>query len=105
MRVTINKAHDGYISAIASQMGTTQQEALNYLLWELRRSNFQFGSQLPQHHQPQFDLSTYEQATAMSGLSFIPQSPQAIQEFESVQELSEEIDPIIAKMALLVDDF
>jgi hypothetical protein len=41
----------------------------------------------------------------MSGLSFIPQSPQVIQEFESVQELHQEIDPIIAKMALLVDEF
>jgi hypothetical protein len=104
MRLTTPKHHDTYIDAIASQMGATRQEALNYLLWELRKNNFQFGGSLPQSQpqqpsrldNPYYDSSTFEQqATVMSGLSFIPQSPQAIQEFE---DLAQEIDPVIQRL-------
>lgn len=111
MRVTINKTHDQYLQAIASQMGCNAQEALNFMLWKLRESNFNFGGTLPHYpipnaQQPQqhFDPSTFEQATVMSGLAFQPQSPQAIQEFE---ELQQEIDPVIEKFISLglVDQF
>ncbi|MBD2341976.1 hypothetical protein H6G64_34155 [Calothrix sp. FACHB-156] len=50
-----------------------------------------------QHPQQQF-----EPATAMSALSFVPQSPQAIEKFE---ELQQEIDPIIARIATLIENF
>ena len=102
MRVTINKTHDQYISAIASQMGATPQDALNFLLWKLRESNYNFGGTLPQHPTPNAQQPHFEPATAMSGLSFVPQSPQAIQEFE---QLAEEIDPVIQRLAGLVDTF
>jgi hypothetical protein len=101
-RLTIPKHHSSYISAIASQMGCDASEAINYLLWEMRKANFNFGQQLPQY-QPQppaqtgFDPSNYEceKATAMSGLSWQPQSPAVIQEFEQLQE---EIDPVIQRL-------
>ncbi|MBD2359245.1 hypothetical protein H6G41_32460 [Tolypothrix sp. FACHB-123] len=92
LRLTISKHHEIYLNSIASQMGVNNtSEALNYLLWELRRQNYSFGSQAQC-----FDPTTYEtQPTVMSGLSFIPQSPQAIQEFE---DLREEIDPVIQRL-------
>ncbi|OUL21481.1 hypothetical protein BV378_26550 [Nostoc sp. RF31YmG] len=101
MRLTINKSHDQYISAIASQMGTTPQQALNWMLWKLRESNYNFGGTLPQHPIPNAQQPHFEPATAMSGLSFVPQSPQAIQEFEELRE----IDPIIERLAGLIDSF
>jgi hypothetical protein len=111
MRLTTDKTHDQYLQAIASQMGATPKDALNFLLWKLRESNYNFGGTLPQYpmpntQQPQqhFDPNTFEaRATAMSGLSFVPQSPQVIQEFEQLQQ---ETDPVIARLAsLIVDQF
>lgn len=89
-------------------MGTTSQQALNWMLWKLRESNYNFGGILPQYPMPndqyQQAQQQFEPATAMSGLSFIPQSPQAIQQFE---ELQQEIDPIIERFINLglVDQF
>lgn len=111
MRITVKKHHEQYLQMISAQMGVSDTaEALNMLLWELRRINYAFGSPLPQYpmtnDQQHYDPSTFEtQATAMSGLSWQPQSPQAIRDFEDSQELQQEIDPIIARMALLVDEF
>lgn len=112
MRINLRKHHEQYLKTIASQMGIFDiSEALNLLLWELRRINYSFGSSLPQlpHYQQQpqtsnyLDPSTFEaQATAMSGLNFHPSSPQRIQEFE---ELREEVDPIIQRLAELIDSF
>ena len=39
MRLTIDKTHDQYLQAIASQMGVTPKDALNFLLWKLREAN------------------------------------------------------------------
>jgi|GEM_PF-1269206 len=99
MRLSVKKHHEQYLQLIASQMGINDSsEALNMLLWELRRINYAFGSPFPQLPSPQ------PEQLAHSGLSFIPQSPQAIQEFE---ELREEIDPVIEKFISLglVDQF
>src|SRR5437868_3064732 len=108
MRLTIDKTHDKYLQLLASQMDATPKEIINFLLWKLRESNYTFQGQLPTY-QPQvqqyFDPSTFEsRPTAMSGLSFQPQSPQAIQEYE---QIAEEIDPIIEKFINLglVDQF
>lgn len=107
VRLTLPKHHEIYLQSIASQMGVENtSEALNYLLWELRKANYQFGGQLPQYpmpntqqtHQMNNDPSNYEKATAMSGLSFVPQSPQAIQEFEQLQA---ETDPVIERLLAL----
>lgn len=88
-------------------MGCSElNEAINFLFWELRRANYQFGGTLPQYPMPntQQPQQQFEQATAMSGLSFVPQSPQAIQQFE---ELQQEVDPIIERFINLglVDQF
>lgn len=102
LRLTIPKHHDVYLHSIASQMGCDTSEALNYLLWELRKSNHQFGDSLPQYQHPQAQQPTeYPQATAMSALSWQPQSPQAIRDFEASQELQEEIDPVIERLLSL----
>ncbi|OUL23829.1 hypothetical protein BV378_20665 [Nostoc sp. RF31YmG] len=111
LRLSLPQHHTIYLQSIASQMGCDEAQALNYLLWELRRSNFAFGSTLPPYPMPNtqlpqsnhFDPNTFEsKPTAMSGLSFQPAFPDAVREFEQVQE---EIDPVIAKMALLIENF
>ncbi|MBD2342200.1 hypothetical protein H6G64_35365 [Calothrix sp. FACHB-156] len=103
MRISIQKHHKAYIEQIAAEMECTTNEALNHLIWILKQQNYHFGNLPLTPTSQHFDPSTFEnRATAMSGLSFIPQSPQAIQEF---QELQEEIDPVIARLACLVDQF
>ncbi|MBD2214872.1 hypothetical protein H6G27_34255 [Nostoc linckia FACHB-104] len=113
MKITISKTHQQYINAIASQMNASPSEVITYLLWELRKAKYQFNdsSNLPQ--QPQqinnrnvyYDSEEFKRATAVAALSFQSQSPQAIEEFENVQELQEETDPIILRMAQLIENF
>jgi hypothetical protein len=81
-------------------MGCDTSEALNYLLWELRKANLQFGGTLPQYPMPNAQQQTieYPQATAMSALSWQPTCGQAIQEFEQLQE---ETDPVIERLLAL----
>ncbi|BAY67218.1 hypothetical protein NIES22_73810 (plasmid) [Calothrix brevissima NIES-22] len=89
MRLTINKSHDGYINAIASQMGTTPQNALNFMMWKLRESNYNFGDSLPQCPMPH---------AQQPQIQFTPKSPQAIEEFEQLQA---ETDPVIERLLAL----
>jgi hypothetical protein len=109
MKVSIKPYNQQYLHLIASQMGIDKpSEVINYLLLELKKMGYSFGSPLPQI--PQYPMPNAQQpqqhfdpgATVMSALSFIPQSPQAIQEFE---QLTEEIDPVIARMATLIENF
>jgi hypothetical protein len=111
MRVSISKAHDQYLKSLASQMGTTDMsECLTFLLWKLREANYNFGGHLPTYataQQPQqavqpqqhFDPTTFEtRPTAMSALSFQPAFPDAVREFEQVQD---ETDPVIERLLSL----
>lgn len=106
LRINIQSHHTSYIEQIANEMECSPNEALNHLLWVLKQQNYHFGNapisscQSNQYYNP----STFEtQATVMSGLSWQPQSPQAIQDFE---EIAQEVDPVIERLAgLLVDQF
>jgi hypothetical protein len=110
LRISLPQHHTVYLQSIASQMGCENtSEALNYLLWELRKSNYQFGQSLPQYqqhfNQVYNDPGTFEKATAMSALSWQPTCGEAIRDFEATQELHQEIDPVIARMASLIENF
>lgn len=102
MKVSIKSYNQQYLHLIGSQMGIDKpSEVINYLLLELKKMGYSFGSPLPQIAQypmPNAQQQQFEPATAMSGLSFVPQSPQAIQEFEQV---AEEIDPVINRLLAL----
>lgn len=108
MKVSIKPYNQQYLHLIGSQMGIDKpSEVINYLLLELKKMGYSFGSPLPQIAQypmpnTQQLQQQFEPATAMSGLSFQPQSPQAIQEYE---QLAQEIDPIIARMSTLIENF
>jgi hypothetical protein len=86
MRLSIPRHHQQYISSLASEMGCSNAEALNWLIWTHR-----WGTPQPQPQQA-------------SQIAFTPKSPQAIQQFEQSQ-LQQEIDPIIEKLATLIEDF
>ncbi|UKP01591.1 hypothetical protein [Nostoc sp. UHCC 0870] len=96
MRLSINSTHDQFLQTIAAQMSASPAEALNYLLWELRRQNYSFGSPL-QSPLPQAQPSPQTQ------IGF--KSPGAIAQFEEIAELPAEIDPIIARMSQLIENF
>ncbi len=55
MRISIKPHHKQYLELIAQQMGCDQVAAIDYLLWELRRQGYAFGSPLPSVlvHSPQ----------------------------------------------------
>jgi hypothetical protein len=86
MRVTIRKHHQPLLNTLALEMGCSASEALNYLLWQHRWRT------------PQ------PQAVTKLKSQFQPKSPQAIQQFEESQ-LQQDIDPIINRIAALIEDF
>ncbi|WP_414579306.1 hypothetical protein [Anabaena sp. CCY 9402-a] len=97
MRLSVNATHNQFLQTIASQMSASPAEALNYLLWELRRQNFSFGSPL------QSPLPS-PQPALQPQIGF--KSPGAIAHFEEVSaELPQEIDPIISRIAGLIENF
>jgi hypothetical protein len=110
MRISIDKTHEKYLQFLASEIDATPKEVLNFLIWKLRESKYTFGGQIPlqsptQPHRlenPYFDPSTFESTPKTIRVGFVPQSPQAIQDFENLRD---EIDPIIARMASLIEDF
>jgi hypothetical protein len=86
MKITIPRHHRQLIENLSLEMGCSNSEALNWLIW-----NYRWGTPQPQpQQQPQ--------------AIFAPKSPQAIANFEQ-QKLQEEIDPIIAKFAELIEEF
>ncbi|MEC4818453.1 MAG: hypothetical protein SAK29_35065 [Scytonema sp. PMC 1069.18] len=47
MRLSIKKHNQAYVRRIASQMECDPATALDYLLFELRKMNYSFGSSFP----------------------------------------------------------
>lgn len=45
MRVSIRKHNRSYVERLAAQMECSPNEAINYLLTELRRINYSFGAE------------------------------------------------------------
>jgi hypothetical protein len=94
MRISIKKHNQAYLESLASQMGITDiSEVLNYLLLDIKGLNYQFGNKpQPQPRQApigySFDTSTFEPA------------------FTPIPEVDRNsIDPIIARMASLIEEF
>lgn len=109
MRISIDQTHHKYLQFLSAELDATPKEVLNFLLWKLRESKYTFGGQIPLQaptqarlDNPYFDPSTLESTQKTTRVGFVPQSPQAIQVFE---DLRDEIDPIIARMASLIEDF
>jgi len=101
MRLSIPQHHRQFISALATELGATETEALNYLLWQYRRPAPNTSSKL-------VDFSEIPETTVTPLLgfkpAFEPKTPQAIRQFEDIQ-LQQEIDPIISRIAGLIEDF
>ncbi|BAY80514.1 hypothetical protein NIES25_70020 (plasmid) [Nostoc linckia NIES-25] len=89
MKITVRKHHQQLITNMALEMGCSPSEALNYILWQYR-----WGTPQPPQLQP------LESPTKQLTLA----SPKAIAQFEQTQ-LQQEIDPIINKIAGLIEDF
>lgn len=89
MRITIRSHHQQLITNLALEMGCSPSEVINYLLWQHR-----WGTPTNALEQP------LEQSTKPIALK----SPKAIANFEQTQ-LQQEIDPIISKIAGLIEDF
>jgi len=86
MRATIKKYNQEYFQNIQSQMGCeSTSEALNHLLLDLKRRGYSFLNDVTFNHQP-IKLS-------------LPQ----IEENIEVEVI--EVDPIIKRMATLLEDF
>ena len=93
MRISIKKHNQVYLESLALQMGITDiSEVLNYLLLDIKGLNYQFGSK----PQPQPQLQQ-----APIGYTFEPAFT-PIQ--ENIQNTTE-IDPIIARMSQLIEEF
>jgi hypothetical protein len=93
MKITIRKHHQQLMTNLALEMGCSTSEALNYILWQYR-----WGTPQPPQQTPQ--LQPLESPTKQLTLA----SPKAIAKFEQTQ-LQQEIDPIINKLAGLIEDF
>jgi hypothetical protein len=84
MRATIKKYNQEYFQNIQSQMGCeSTSEALNHLLLDLKRRGYSFLNDVTYNHQP-ITLSL----------------PQIEEDIEVI-----EVDPVIKKMAALLEDF
>jgi hypothetical protein len=89
MRIAIKKHNQRYLEQIANQMECDRATALDYLLFELRKNNYSFGSPLPNSEEKP------AMPEPLHGINF--KSPRAIREFE---ELQQEVDPIIERLVL-----
>jgi len=90
MRVTIKKHNERYLNLIGSQMEIEDpSEIINYLLLELKKMGYSFSSSLIPLAQPQIN------PREMSPM--IPKH----QEYSSTPK----IDPVISRMAALIEDF
>lgn len=93
MQMTIRKHHQQLIINLALEMGCSPSEVVNYILWQYR-----WGT--PQPPQQTLPLQPLESPTKQLTLA----SPKAIANFEQTQ-LQQDIDPIINKLAGLIEDF
>lgn len=90
-RITIKPHNIAYLQSLASQMGLNDlREVLNYLLLDVKGLNYQFG-----------DKPVPKPITqAPIGYTFEP----TFTPLENTQNFTE-IDPIIARMSQLIEEF
>jgi len=97
MRISIKKHNQAYLQELALQMGVTDiTEVLNYVLLDCKGLGYSFGNKQSTPQQPQqapigytFDPTTFETA-----FTPIPHNQNSV-----------EIDPIIARMSQLIEEF
>jgi len=97
-RLTVRSHNIQFLEALASQMGIDDlSEALNYLLLDCKGLGYVFGSKpAPQPQQPQIPIGyAFDPSTFDSCVAPIPE----------VQRNYQEIDPIIARFANLIEEF
>ncbi|MBW4450760.1 MAG: hypothetical protein KME38_29025 [Spirirestis rafaelensis WJT71-NPBG6] len=96
MRISIRKHNQVYLQELALQMGLSDlSETLNYLLLDIKGLGYQFGSKpapRPQTAPIGFDASTFE--------TFVTPAPS-----QECDRNYQEIDPIIARFANLIEEF
>jgi hypothetical protein len=95
MRITIKKHHYEFLIKLQGQMNNTDTtSAIDYLLWELKKSNYQFGSNLSAPKQPS-DYFVPEKLP----IGFTP-TPEVNTEVFN-EQLAQETDPIIERFIAL----
>jgi hypothetical protein len=95
MRLTIKKHHYHFLIELCGQMGNVDATTvLDYLLWELRKSNYQFGSNLQAPKQPS-DYFVPEKLP----IGFTPSTEVNTEIYN--QQLAEQTDPIIERFISL----
>jgi hypothetical protein len=99
MRLTIKQHNAPYLRFLATELAMPESEAINYLLTNLRMRDFSFKGSPEQ-------FFTTPQPTNQAPLGFVPQ-----EQFEPdtlptpMEKLMQECDPIIAKLAPLIEVF
>ncbi len=99
MRITVRSHHQQLITNLALEMGCSPSEVLNYLLWQYR-----WGTPTKSLESPIKPLEQSAKPLELSTNQLTLASPKAIANFEQTQ-LQQEIDPIINKLAGLIEDF
>jgi hypothetical protein len=98
MRISIKKHNQAYLQELALQMGVSDiTEVLNYLLLDIKGLNYKFGDK---------PVPTPQQAQQTSlGYSFDTSTFERIAPTPDVDRNQLEIDPVIARMASLIEEF
>jgi hypothetical protein len=99
MRVTIKNHNQTYLQSLAQELGCDISEALNYLLLTLKHDNYYFQKSSQTHiPQPSQVMQHQDYFTFPSNFK-----PDFSEEFS--QELAQKTDPIIERMASLIEAF
>lgn len=98
-RITVKPHNVKFLKTLALQMGISDiTEVLNYLLLDIKGLNYRYGDKpIPQQQQQQapigFDSTTFES-------TFVPNHDGDYHEHNHI-----EIDPVIARMSQLIEEF
>ncbi len=89
MRISIKEHNRLYLQQLSAQMECDCGEALNYLLLELKRVNYSFGSQVNlgiQSSNPSPEIPIEPGQLPMSGLSYVAENEPEVTVYDPVIE-------------------
>jgi hypothetical protein len=93
IKVSIKSHNLSYLQLISEQMQVSNlSEVINYLLLELKKQGYSYGSPLPQ-------LSNLQQQEL--GFKIISESKPLLPDSELPEEVQEQIDPVIERLVEL----
>jgi hypothetical protein len=106
MRLTIKQHNAPYLRFLATQLAMPESEAINYLLTNLRMRDFSFKGSPEQFFPVPQTLNQSFETPNQSSLGFEPQERFELDKtLTPMEKLMVECDPIIAKLAPLIETF